>query len=335
VVIEVKVPNTWLAWEAFLKRFEGKAVTFLCEACNKSFWFVDMIQSVGYEVKVADSYRLKIISEAKSKTDRLDARVLSELLWKDYLTEVYVGDRWRRMLKDYMRARVVQMRERVKYQTRLRHYADRYGIEERYDRDREGERSRAYVKESYPDVMRETIESYVRMIEALREEEKKILRRIGELIKEDEGLWRDVQLLRSIPGIGEIASVMIALEIDKIERFKNPKKLWSYAGLVPRVRQSGKRERYGRIVKRGNGWLRWIMIECAWMARRGDSYYEEIYRKQRLKRSSAESIVPVARMLLSAVWKVLKEQRTYGEIYSQSFRSEREGKGGSKRSRGR
>ncbi len=63
-------------------------------------------------------------------------------------------------------------------------------------------------------------------------------------------------ILTTIPGIGYFSALLIYAEIGDINRFPNSKKLCSYAGLVPTVRQSGNRVIRGRITKEGNGLLR-------------------------------------------------------------------------------
>lgn len=78
--------------------------------------------------------------------------------------------------------------------------------------------------------------------------------------------------IRSAPGYGPVlASVLLAF-IGDARRFSNGKQVASYAGLVPRVYQSGKSERMGRITKAGNIRLRKLLINAAWIAVRNDPY---------------------------------------------------------------
>ncbi len=59
----------------------------------------------------------------------------------------------------------------------------------------------------------------------------------------------ETMLLTSIPGIGFFSALLIYAEIGDIKRFPNSKKLCSYAGLVPSIRQSGNKTITGKITK--------------------------------------------------------------------------------------
>jgi transposase len=69
--------------------------------------------------------------------------------------------------------------------------------------------------------------------------------------------------LDRIPGIGPVLGLMIRAELGAITRFHHPAQLASYAGLVPRVTQSGSKRVPGPITKDGSPWLRWALIEAA------------------------------------------------------------------------
>jgi transposase len=75
-----------------------------------------------------------------------------------------------------------------------------------------------------------------------------------------------LELLLSIPGIGELTARTLLAEIETIHRFADPEKLISYAGLAPRMRQSAGMDRRGALTKRGSVWLRTALVESAQIA---------------------------------------------------------------------
>lgn len=89
----------------------------------------------------------------------------------------------------------------------------------------------------------------------------------------------NVKLLKTIPGIGEFFARLIDAEIDDISRFRNPKKLAAYAGLVPSTYSSGGRTYHGRIIKQGNKWLRWAFVETVAPAIATDPQLREQYER--------------------------------------------------------
>ena len=149
------------------------------------------------------------------------------------------------------------------------------------------------VYEVYQNVeVLDVVENQIKQIEAGLE------KRYGDL--------KVVRLLQSIPGIGFITALSMYAEICDIKRFSNPEKLAHYAGLVPRLRQSGERATLGRET-RANRWLKPLFIEAAWshvnwfpngtLAKVFDSAYER-------KRDKRKAIKIVARKLVNIVWAV-------------------------------
>lgn len=120
-------------------------------------------------------------------------------------------------------------------------------------------------------------------------------------------------LLCSIPGIGPtIASTLIA-EIGTIQQFPSGKALVAYAGLDPKVRQSGMTlARNTRLTKRGSPYLRRVMYIAASIAVRHDQELEQYYEKKRKEgKRYKEAVVATARKLLYRVYAVWKRETPY------------------------
>jgi transposase len=117
----------------------------------------------------------------------------------------------------------------------------------------------------------------------------------------------------SIPGIGFLSALTLYAEICDIKRFSNADKLAHYAGLVPRVRQSGDYTSVGRESK-GDKWLKWILIQVAWAHVRYcpgghlASVYQEVFGR---KGDGGDAIKVVARKLVNVVWYVWIYEREF------------------------
>ena len=105
--------------------------------------------------------------------------------------------------------------------------------------------------------------------------------------------------------------MLILYEIDDISRFRDPKKLCSYAGLVPSTHASGGRVYHGRITKQGNKWLRWALIEAVYPAIRADAELYACHERIRLRNGANAAKVATARRLLTIVYRVLSQGRFY------------------------
>ena len=82
-----------------------------------------------------------------------------------------------------------------------------------------------------------------------------------ERTKERISLTPDMQLLKTIPGVGDILAIVIGTEICLIERPSRAEQLSSYAGTVPVVKSSGGKVRSGHTPKEANHYLKWAFVE--------------------------------------------------------------------------
>lgn len=121
-----------------------------------------------------------------------------------------------------------------------------------------------------------------------------------------------VTLLKTIPGVGELLGLTIAAEVGDIARFTDPRKLVGYAGLAPRIKQSGQSSRSGPLSKAGPRALRWAAVEAAQPAWRPSNPWHDLYtdiKRRTGKANPAKSAV--ARKILIAAWHILARQEPF------------------------
>lgn len=105
------------------------------------------------------------------------------------------------------------------------------------------------------------------MLSTIQDSAEHLKNEIMKLAMADSDIKNNVELLTSIPGIGEYSAVVILSEISDISLFSNPKQLVAFCGLDPTVRQSGSFVgTHNRISKRGSSYLRWILNLCTHVA---------------------------------------------------------------------
>jgi len=126
--------------------------------------------------------------------------------------------------------------------------------------------------------------------------------------RSDEELYID-----SIPGFAVKLSAVTHHEIGDINRFKNFKSLVAFAGLDPKIKQSGNNLNVtGRLTKRGSSHLRAGLFLAANSARQCDQDLNNYYLKKKSEgRSYTEIMCMISRKLLARIYTVLKEQRMY------------------------
>lgn len=126
--------------------------------------------------------------------------------------------------------------------------ADRFGA----DPDISTKKVQKYIIESFQDDF--TLQEYLRMYVFYTERCAAIDAELSRFSVDR----RSVDLLSTIPGIGEITAVMLMSMIIRVDRFPSADSMRSYFGMAPRVRDSGETVKHGHITKRGDPMMRSI-----------------------------------------------------------------------------
>jgi transposase len=124
-----------------------------------------------------------------------------------------------------------------------------------------------------------------------------------------------MQILQTMPGVGPRTAEVVANYIGEAKRFQKSGEVSAYAGMVPRQFQSGQTDRRGRITRRGPSLLRKMLVECAWVSLRYNTWargvFERISKGQKTRRRQA--IVALARKILVRCWAMLRDQKPWQE----------------------
>ena len=121
-----------------------------------------------------------------------------------------------------------------------------------------------------------------------------------------------VELLKTIPGCGEICAWTIRAYTDDIKRFANPKKYASFAGLAPWVQNSNETIHHGSITKRGPKELRTALVQVVMGLRRmkEKTYswrFMQRYEAMKKHKGSGKAIIATARKIAVVIWNMLSE----------------------------
>jgi len=311
-----KFPSTLGAVNRFLAEYGGPQCTAVVEACRNWELMHDWLEQCVGEVKLAHSKKVRVIAEAKIKTDKIDATVLAQLLRVGMMPTAHVSSPRARILKRALRHRMFLVRVRTMVKNRIHALLDRYP-EVRAERPRHGLFTGlgiAWLKQAgLPKESRRVLDGEVRLLEHLNEQIARADKHLTRLGQAD----ARVQRVQTVPGIGRFLATLIVSEIDDLGRFAHAKKLHAYAGLVPSTYSSGGRTYHGKIIKAGNPYLRWAMVEAVWPAIHKDVSLHQMYHRLAARKGANKAKVAVARRLLTIVYRVLAEQRDYRPLPEQ------------------
>ncbi|WP_394773566.1 IS110 family transposase [Flavobacterium sp.] len=157
----------------------------------------------------------------------------------------------------------------------------------------------------------------------LSSQEKEIKDDIAQIVKTDQNLIKEIDILCTLPGIGELTAVIILAETNGFELIRNKKQLASYAGLDVKEKQSGTSiKAKPRISKKGNTSLRRAMHFPALTAVKWDDNFRELYARLVSRHGiKMKGLVAVQRKLLEMTYTLFKNKVAYDKEYRKTKNS--------------
>lgn len=284
------------------------------EVGSQAGWVKDLCEALGVQVQIAnpnhEAWRWKNI---KRKTDKDDALKLAQMSAVGQLPTVELPGAKVRQWRSLIGYRWALVGRRTAIKNSLRAVLDRQGLSMPAGKSGWTNKARAVLPFDARPMDEVTPEELWR---GQLHVELQALEQVGWLIEQVESKLealakadQRVQLLQTIPGVGPRLSEVLVAVIDNPNRFKNGKQVGAYAGLVPRLIESGTMSRHGKITGRGNKLLRALRVEVSWLMRRYNPHlraiFDNVCRGSKTRRKIAA--VATARRLLIICWAMLRD----------------------------
>jgi transposase len=232
------------------------------------YWLADLCAEEGIAFVLGHALYMKAIHGGKAKNDRIDARKIAVLLRGGMLPQAYVYPKAMRATRDLLRRRNHLMRKRGDLLAHIQNTASQYNLPPLGARvDRKGERQQ--IPAHFPDpVVRRSIELDLALIAHYDQLLKTLEQELALMAKAHDAFA--YHLLRSIPGVGRILTLVLLYEIDDIHRFPRVQEFLSYARLVKAQKSSAGKVLGHSGKKIGNAHLKWAFSEAAVLFLRGN-----------------------------------------------------------------
>jgi transposase len=268
------------------------------------YWLADLCAREGIPFVLGHALYMKAIHGGKAKNDKIDAHKIAVLLRGGMLPQAYVYPAVMRATRDLLRRRMHLMRKRAELLTHIQNTNSQYNLPEigkkiAYKANRDG------VAERFPDpAVQKSIEVDLALIDhydrLLRDMELSILK----TAKQHDA--NTLYLLRTVPGIGEILSLVLLYEMHDIQRFPRVQDFVSYCRLVKCAKESGGK-RYGTAgTKIGNAYLKWAFSEAAVLFLRANPAGQKYLTRLEKKHGKGKALTVLAHKLARAVYYMLK-----------------------------
>lgn len=299
------------------EHFPGGEFHLVYEAGFSGYCLYDDLKEAGMECVVVSPADVPISNKDKKfKTDRHDSKNLAIQLKSESLEGIHVPEP---ILREY-RALLRLRNKLVKDRTRTKNYTKSNLMFFSKDiHDEDGDSIKSWSKEFFrllseveysTEAGSKVMEELIKITHFYDEQIKGIDKDILELSKQPR-FKEDVEILSSVPGISTLSAMIFLVEIGDFSRFEDTHKLKSYIGLIPNEHSSGETEIKTSITRRGNKFLKKVIIEASWVAIRKDKSLLSIYTKATKRMPGTRAIILVASSLLSRIRSIMRQRVLY------------------------
>ena len=304
-VEEIRVQNANL--DEIAQKYAGSEAAL--EATSNYFTIYDTLDEY-LDVTLANPVKADWLAGQKQKNDRVDAKQLARFLRLGEVPESYVPSKEFRKYRALARGRKKLVNKRTDFKNEVSALLDQNGIT--FEGKLWTDEGREFLAElTLEEPYQLLLDQWLEAVDEFTEKIKQLQRKIESVASEIE----ETTLLMSAPGVAAYSSVMILSELGEVDRFDRSSEVVSYAGLDPVVRESGDSRTEHGISKEGNGYLRWILVQCANTAVHNakDPYLSEFYWRLRDGRNKPHkvAVVATARKLLVSLYHMLKRKEVY------------------------
>lgn len=275
------------------------------------YWLADLCAEEGIAFVLGHALYMKAIHGGKAKNDKIDAHKIAVLLRGGMLPQAYVYPKPLRATRDLLRRRNHLMRKRADLLAHIQNTASQYNLPPLGTRvDRKTERVK--IPEHFPDpVVRRSVELDLSLIAHYDQLLHTLEQELALMAKAHDAFA--YHLLRSIPGVGRILTLVLLYEIEDVNRFPRAQEFLSYARLVKCQKSSAGKVLGHSGKKIGNVHLKWAFSEAAVLFLRANLQGQRYVERLAKKHGKGKALSILAAHLGRAVYAMLKRREPFDQ----------------------
>lgn len=283
------------------------------EACASAHHWARELQALGHEVRLIPPQYVKPYVKT-NKNDAADAEAICEALQRPTMRYAAIKGSEQQSVLMLHRARELLVRQRTMLINALRGHCGEFGLVVGQGASKVSALI-AVIEDNddarLPTLARETLKILVGQLRAIQSRIHALERSLLAWHRTNEASRR----LATIPGVGVITATALVATVGDARQFSSARQFSAWLGLVPLQHSSGGKERLGRISKRGDGYLRRLLVHGArtvlfWSKRRKETrspWLEGLL----LRRPTNVVLVAMANKTARIVWAMLARHDVY------------------------
>lgn len=296
---------------------EGCSIELAVETTGNARFFKNRMEKEFFGVTVVNTNKFKVITYSTKKTDANDALTLAMYLQKEMLPEAHLCSQTSEEIRRMLKTRRILVQSSVKIKNQIHGMLLGYGIETNaaqfQSKRKRQELMNDLANHYYSDFTASSLEVMLNILDVLADQIKDVEKQIETMVEDNE----DVELLKTIPGVGKIGAATIASYTEDLERFDGDfKRFAAYIGIVPSVHNSNETVHLGHITKHGPQELRTAFVQVALGMIRASKQTSdwrliEEYRRKKTEKGSGRAIIALTRKIARIVFVMLENRETF------------------------
>jgi transposase len=281
-----------------------------CECMFAWYWLADLCEDHAIPFTLGHALYMKLIHGGKAKNDKIDAAKIAGLLRGGMFPMAYVYPRAKRATRDLLRRRSFLVRQRASLIAHIQNTNSQYNLPPItaklcYAGNRSADLAERFADPS----VRRSITANLELIDGFDEQIDELERHLVKSARVDDPVT--LQLLRTVPGIGKILSLILLYEIDDIKRFPEVGNFLSYSRLVRCEHESAGKKKGSGGKKIGNAHLKWAFSEAACLMLRCQPAAKKWLAKQERKRGKRKALSILEAKLGRTVYHLWRKQQPF------------------------
>jgi transposase len=282
----------------------------ICVECIFTwYWIADFCEERDIPFVLGHALYMKAIHGSKTKSDKIDSQKIAKLLHAQMLPMSYVYPSGLRSTRDLLRRRIYFKRKRSELLAHIQNTKSQYNLPG-FDKSISYKANRKDVVSHFEDA---SVQEMIRCDLSLIDHYDVMLQRIELYILKHAKAHRpqDLFLLQTIPGVGEILSLVILYEIHDISRFEKVQHFTSYCRLIRPTKESAGKIKSSGAKKMGNPFLRWAFSEAVLLLIRESEAVKELHNHLKNRYGKARALSILSHKLGRAVFYMLKNKEAF------------------------
>ena len=276
------------------------------------YWVADWCVDNNTDFVLGHALYMKAIHGGKAKNDKIDSFKIAKLLRGGNFPVAYHYPKAMRATRDLLRRRTRLVRYSAELKAHVKNTASQYNVPDIGSHNLRYAQAREKARNIIPDASAQiSVDLDLNLIEHIDKELKRVEGSILQHARQHNK--RDLNLLKTISGVGDILALTILYEIGDISRFDSVQKFASYSRLVKCKAESAGKSYGTQGNKIGNAHLKWAFSEAAVLYLRGNEKAQRYLKQLQKRMPKSKALTVLAHKLGRAVYFMLNKGTVFDE----------------------